>query len=46
MRAARKPPTKSQILVAPRARLHRRLLAEGIGAGEFRNIDPVLFSPA
>jgi AcrR family transcriptional regulator len=33
----------SQFFVAPLLEFHRRLLAEGIGAGEFRNIDPVLF---
>ena len=29
--------------VAPLLEFHRRLLAEGIAAGEFRDIDPVLF---
>jgi AcrR family transcriptional regulator len=33
----------SQFFVAPLLNFHRRLLAEGIKAGEFRNIDPVLF---
>ena len=33
----------SQFFVAPLLDFHRRLLAEGIKAGEFRNIDPVLF---
>ncbi len=33
----------SEFFVAPLLDFHRRLLAEGIRAGEFRNIDPVLF---
>src|SRR6516164_1886379 len=33
----------SQFFVAPLLDFHRRLLAEGIAAGEFRKIDPVLF---
>jgi AcrR family transcriptional regulator len=33
----------SQFFVAPLLGFHRRLLAEGIRCGEFRNIDPVLF---
>ena len=33
----------SQFFVAPLLDFHRRLLAEGIKCGEFRNIDPVLF---
>ena len=33
----------SKFFVAPLLGFHRRLLAEGIGRGEFRNIDPVLF---
>jgi len=33
----------SKFFVAPLLDFHRRLLAEGIGAGEFRDIDPVLF---
>jgi AcrR family transcriptional regulator len=33
----------SKFFVAPLLDFHRRLLAEGIAAGEFRNIDPVLF---
>src|SRR5207244_10161966 len=33
----------SQFFVAPLLGFHRRLLAEGIKCGEFRNIDPVLF---
>src|ERR1700757_501771 len=33
----------SKFFVAPLLDFHRRLLAEGIQAGEFRNIDPVLF---
>ena len=33
----------SKFFVAPLLDFHRRLLAEGIEAGEFRNIDPVLF---
>jgi AcrR family transcriptional regulator len=33
----------SQFFVAPLLDFHRRLLAEGVGRGEFRNIDPVLF---
>src|SRR3954468_8761706 len=33
----------SRFFVAPLLDFHRRLLAEGIGRGEFRNIDPVLF---
>jgi AcrR family transcriptional regulator len=33
----------SQFFVAPLLDFHRRLLAEGVRSGEFRNIDPVLF---
>ncbi|WP_423957190.1 TetR family transcriptional regulator [Bradyrhizobium sp.] len=33
----------SQFFVAPLLDFHRRLLTEGIAAGEFRKIDPVLF---
>src|SRR3979411_666533 len=33
----------SKFFVAPLLDFHRRLLAQGIRAGEFRNIDPVLF---
>ena len=33
----------SQFFVAPLLDFHRRLLAEGIRAGEFRKVDPVLF---
>src|SRR3984885_9631672 len=33
----------SKFFVAPVLGFHRRLLAEGIRVGEFRNIDPVLF---
>src|ERR1700742_1929595 len=33
----------SKFFVAPLLNFHRRLLGEGIKAGEFRNIDPVLF---
>lgn len=33
----------SQFFVAPLLDFHRRLLAEGVAAGEFRSIDPVLF---
>src|SRR6266550_5075621 len=33
----------SKFFVAPLLDFHRRLLAEGIEAGEFRHIDPVLF---
>jgi AcrR family transcriptional regulator len=33
----------SKFFVAPLLDFHRRLLAEGVKAGEFRNIDPVLF---
>jgi AcrR family transcriptional regulator len=33
----------SKFFVAPLLGFHRRLLAEGIKAGEFRHIDPVLF---
>jgi AcrR family transcriptional regulator len=33
----------SQFFVAPLLDFHRRLLAEGVRAGEFRDIDPVLF---
>src|ERR1700736_4720353 len=36
----------SKFFVAPLLGFHRRLLAEGIRAGEFRNIDPVLFYPS
>src|ERR1700724_3072230 len=33
----------SKFFVAPLLDFHRRLLAEGIKAGEFRDVDPVLF---
>ncbi len=33
----------SKFFVAPLLDFHRRLLAQGVAAGEFRNIDPVLF---
>ena len=33
----------SKFFIAPLLGFHRRLLAEGIKAGEFRSIDPVLF---
>src|SRR6266478_1241368 len=33
----------SKFFVAPLLEFHRRLLAEGVRCGEFRNIDPVLF---
>src|ERR1700684_2824643 len=33
----------SKFFVAPLLEFHRRLLSQGIKAGEFRNIDPVLF---
>jgi AcrR family transcriptional regulator len=33
----------SKFFVAPLLDFHRRLLAEGIAAGEFREVDPVLF---
>jgi AcrR family transcriptional regulator len=33
----------SNFFVAPLLEFHRRLLAEGIKAGEFRKVDPVLF---
>ncbi|WP_407177193.1 TetR family transcriptional regulator [Bradyrhizobium sp. STM 3562] len=33
----------SKFFVAPLLEFHRRLLAEGIAAGEFRDVDPVLF---
>src|SRR5215475_11554002 len=33
----------SKFFVAPLLGFHRRLLAQGIAAGEFRDIDPVLF---
>jgi AcrR family transcriptional regulator len=33
----------SKFFVAPLLDFHRRLLAEGIKRGEFRNVDPVLF---
>ena len=33
----------SKFFVAPLLEFHRRLLAEGVAAGEFRSIDPVLF---
>src|SRR4030081_2553322 len=33
----------SKFFVGPLLDFHRRLLAEGVKAGEFRNIDPVLF---
>jgi AcrR family transcriptional regulator len=36
----------AKFFVAPLLDFHRRLLAEGIAAGEFRDIDPVLFYPS
>ncbi|MCO5130396.1 MAG: TetR family transcriptional regulator [Xanthobacteraceae bacterium] len=33
----------SKFFVAPLLDFHRRLLAEGVAAGEFREVDPVLF---
>jgi len=33
----------SKFFVAPLLDFHRRLLAEGIRSGEFRNVDPVMF---
>jgi AcrR family transcriptional regulator len=33
----------SKFFVAPLLDFHRRLLAEGIGSGEFRKVDPVMF---
>jgi hypothetical protein len=33
----------SQFFIRPLLDFHRRLLAEGVAAGEFRAIDPVLF---
>ncbi|MBR0798685.1 TetR family transcriptional regulator [Bradyrhizobium jicamae] len=33
----------SKFFVAPLLEFHRRLLAEGVKAGEFRKVDPVLF---
>ncbi len=33
----------AKFFVAPLLDFHRRLLAQGVAAGEFRNIDPVLF---
>jgi AcrR family transcriptional regulator len=33
----------SRFFVAPLLDFHRRLLAEGVAAGEFRNVDPILF---
>jgi AcrR family transcriptional regulator len=33
----------SKFFVGPLLDFHRRLLAEGVAAGEFRNVDPVLF---
>jgi len=33
----------SKFFVAPLLEFHRRLLAEGIKAGEFRKVDPVMF---
>jgi AcrR family transcriptional regulator len=33
----------SKFFVAPLLDFHRRLLAEGVRCGEFRNVDPVLF---
>jgi len=33
----------SKFFVAPLLDFHRRLIAEGVAAGEFRDIDPVLF---
>src|SRR3954465_12658297 len=35
----------SKFFVAPLLEFHRRLLAEGIKAGEFREVDPRLFLP-
>ena len=36
----------SKFFVAPLLDFHRRLLSQGIKAGEFRKIDPVLFYPS
>jgi AcrR family transcriptional regulator len=33
----------SKFFIAPLLDFHRRLLAQGVKAGEFRNVDPVLF---
>jgi hypothetical protein len=33
----------SKFFIRPLLDFHRRLLAEGVAAGEFRNVDPVLF---
>src|SRR6185312_7096295 len=33
----------AKFFVAPLLDFHRRLLAEGVAAGEFRDVDPVLF---
>ncbi|HUN96842.1 MAG TPA: TetR family transcriptional regulator, partial [Bradyrhizobium sp.] len=33
----------AKFFVAPLLDFHRRLLAQGVAVGEFRNIDPVLF---
>jgi len=41
--SARAADEVSKFFVAPLLDFHRRLLKEGIRAGEFRNIDPVLF---
>ncbi|HLG80683.1 MAG TPA: TetR family transcriptional regulator [Bradyrhizobium sp.] len=42
-RSAESADAVSTFFVAPLLDFHRRLLAEGIAAGEFRDIDPVLF---
>src|ERR1700755_41666 len=36
----------SKFFVGPLLDFQRRLLAEGVAAGEFRNVDPVLFYPS
>src|SRR2546428_385179 len=41
--AARELMNEGASIVAPLLEFQRRLLAEGIKAGEFRNIDPVMF---
>ena len=44
MKAARRRPTRCRSSSSRRLlEFQRRLLAEGIKAGEFRNIDPVMF---
>ena len=41
--SARAADDVSKFFVAPLLDFHRRLLAEGVAAGEFREVDPVLF---